>query len=161
MSLNEQQANGRANGQKSSTEPTRRCPFSGAFSPVQEGPLASSTPLKPGGEARRERKATRESEAALDRLTVLARFSVALARKASYADLEDVVAALIREAKAGKVAAARLLLQYVQLLAETEDDESTDYLDPDQMSPAQRAAAMAHLQRFIEEHENATNRGGR
>ena len=111
------------------------------------------TPSEAGrisAERRRERKAEREAAAELDRLTVVSRFSVALARKASYADLEDVVGALVAEAKQGKTQAAALLLKYVEVLKGADDDAPTDALDPEHMTPAQRAAVRADLLALLE-----------
>jgi hypothetical protein len=128
-----------------------------------KGPFGGLSPSEAAlrkHEQERERKAEREANAELDRLTVLSRFSTALARKATYAELEKVVAALISKAQEGNVQAAKLLLDYVQVLVGSEDDVPADLVNVEDMTPEQRASLRAQLLREMAvARERAANEG--
>jgi hypothetical protein len=93
-------------------------------------------------EARRAKARQRQEEAEHAARTIHERAAVAIA-KLSQRDLDDVVAALLREAKAGKVQAAKLLLDSLKLAAVEEDEEG-------EMTPEQRAQAFAELERWMQ-----------
>jgi hypothetical protein len=94
-------------------------------------------------EARRAKARQRQEEAEHAARTVHERAAVAIA-KLSQADLDGVIAAMLTEAKAGKVQAAKLLLDYLKL-AHVEEDPGTG-----EMTPEERAEALAELERWMQ-----------
>ena len=106
------------------------------------------------GRVRRERAAAAERDAELNRLTVQARLATAIAAKLTYADLAELIAGLVERAKGnGHVAngAAAQLLAMARVASGDEGDADTEGMDYADMTPAQRAARRAELQRALEE----------
>lgn len=64
--------------------------------------------------------------------------------KLTQADLDRVIAAVLREAQAGKVQAAKLLFDYLKLAVIQEE------ANPEEMTPEQRAEAFAELERWMQ-----------
>jgi hypothetical protein len=103
------------------------------------------------GQARRERRARAERDAEHDRLTVSARLAVVTAAKLTTSELRAVVEGLITRAKGdGHVAnaAAAQLLAMARAAVEGGEDE-TDGIAYEDMTPAQRAAFRAALDKEI------------
>jgi hypothetical protein len=94
-------------------------------------------------EARRAKARQRQEEAEHAARTVHERAAVAIA-KLSQHDLDEVIAAMLREAKHGKVQAAKLLLDYLKL-AQIEETDSEG-----EMTPEQRAEAIAEIERWMQ-----------
>lgn len=92
-------------------------------------------------EARRAKARQRQEEVEHAARTVHERAAVAIA-KLSQRDLDDVVAALLREAKAGKVQAAKLLLDYLKLAHIEESDPDAP------LTPEDRAQILAEVDRW-------------
>jgi hypothetical protein len=96
---------------------------------------------------RRVPKSAAQRDAELDKLTVKARLAVGLAGELTTENLRAVLANLTKLAKGdGHIAvnAARLLMELAkQATDDDEDDELTDDLTWDEMTPAQRVIARA------------------
>ncbi len=89
----------------------------------------------------------------MDKLTVGARISTALARELTYAETVDVVSAAMKRAKGdGQVAntAARVLLDFTKLAGlHPEDSGDAEGIAWEDMTPQQRAAARAIVEREV------------
>ena len=102
---------------------------------------------------RRAKAAERKANAELDKLTVQARFSTVLARRASANDLNDMLDATLRRAMGdGQTAnyATKLVVEMIRIASFTPDggEEATGIAWED-MTPQQRAAARAIVEREV------------
>ena len=119
----------------------------GGLDPVELG--------RRSGEARREKAAQREALAELDKLTVRSRAAAVLARKLDAEALMDVTEAAILRAKGdGQTAnqAGRLVLDLLRFASDLPegDGDNPEGKQPEDMTPAERAALRAQLAREAE-----------
>jgi low affinity Fe/Cu permease len=106
-----------------------------------------------GPRTRRARKAQRELDAELDKLTVRARLATVSARHLDSATLNALFARLKDQAlnDSGHVArqAAETLIRLAKESVVDEDDQDTDAISLEDMTPAQRAAFRARVERRL------------
>jgi hypothetical protein len=125
-------------------QPTLR----GGHDPAESGRLS--------GQKRRERRAARERDAELDALTVLARHSTVRAEKLTAGAMREAYDALLDLVRNGtghvrRQAAADLIkLASASELSGDDDDVDPAGLSFSEMTPAQRAAARAVVEREIQ-----------
>jgi hypothetical protein len=142
----EESSNGQNWGANEASSDVRahRRTLRGGHDPAELGRLS--------GERRRERKKQREEAAAYDALTVEARAAMAMAESFTYAHLVAALEALCDVAKKGNVTATRELRAWIELstrLVSTADN--TQGVDWGSMTPQQRAAARAQIERRLAE----------
>jgi hypothetical protein len=115
------------------------------------------------GEARREKARKRSEAAEHDALTVQARLGLAVAKLLTTAELERVISGLIERAKghghAANAAASQILSLAAAAAGYGEEADDIEGLDPEDMTPAQRATYRAQLDRVIEEMEQRMANG--
>ena len=110
-------------------------------------------------EKRREKKAEREAAAEWDALTVGARWATVLAKTATAGEMEGVVKALISTAKEGGqkgTMAARVLLDAVHKAGGRGDEPVPEGSSFEDLTPAQREATRAVIERRLAEIAQAT-----
>ena len=132
-------------------------------SPTLKGGHDPSELGRLSGEARREKARKRLEAAEHDALTVQARLGLAVAKLLTTAELERVMSGLIQRAQGdghvANVAASQILSLAAAAAGYGEETDDIEGLDPQDMTPAQRATYRAQLDRVIEEMEQRMANG--
>jgi hypothetical protein len=108
--------------------------------------------VAPWRQIRRERKAKREREAEIDKLTVAGRISTVLARELTFTEMTEIIRATLARAKGeGQVAnqAARVLVELIQLTGLDPRDEDPEGIRWEDMTPQQRAVVRARVEKEL------------